>query len=73
MKSKYTIFLIISDYWVHNLSLTPTKEPNNEIKKKKKKNRFDPFLPHVVDNGKEIMQRWGGRQIVVKAKQINRR
>ena len=34
--------------------------------------RFDPFLPHVVGSGEEIKQRWGGRQVAVKAKQINK-
>ena len=40
---------------------------------KKKKNRSNPFLPHVVGSGEEIKQWWGGRQVVVKAEQINRR
>ena len=41
--------------------------------KKKKKNRSNPFLPHVVGSGEEIKQQWGGRQAVVKAEQINKR
>ena len=45
----------------------------SEPKKKKKKEWSDPFLPHVVGNGEEIKQGWGGRQVVVKAEQINRR
>ena len=38
----------------------------------KKKNRSNPFLPHVVGNGEEIKQQGGGGQVVVKAKQISR-
>ena len=36
-----------------------------------KKNRSDPFQPHVVGSGKEIKQRWGGRQTAMKAEQIS--
>ena len=42
-------------------------------KPKKKKNRSDPFILHVVGSGEEIKQRSGGRQAVVKAEQISRR
>ena len=41
--------------------------------KKKIKNQSDPFLPHVVSNGEEIKQRWGGRQTAMKVEQISRR
>ena len=33
----------------------------------KKKNRANPFPPHVVGSGEEIKQHWRGRQAVVKA------
>ena len=45
----------------------------SEPQKKKKKNRSDPFLPHVVGSGEEIEQQWKRRQAVVKAEHISRR
>ena len=45
----------------------------SDKKKKVNKNRFDPFLLHVLGNGEEIKQQWGGIQAAVKAEQISRR